>query len=136
MGVLAKGVSAESCQCHAEDHKECPKTLDPAVHWALRAPQPGETHIFAKTPSKNRLLLVAENDRSLGVAPVLLWLKSCWAFLLGWSAKGKPGCLHPSACLLRARSLPGWDDQRLPPSIDRRRAKYGLGEYGFKRRTQ
>ena len=41
-GVLAKGVSAES--------SVTPRILGPAAHLALRAPQPREAHILAKTP--------------------------------------------------------------------------------------
>ena len=36
--------------CHARRNTRNPRLLGPAVHLALRAPQPRETYIFAKTP--------------------------------------------------------------------------------------
>ena len=37
-------------QCHAQGNKGYPRMLGPAVHVALRAPQPREACVFAKTP--------------------------------------------------------------------------------------
>ena len=49
-GVLAKGVSAYSSVTHK-------KTKNPAVHLALRAPQPREAYMFAKKPFKKKPFL-------------------------------------------------------------------------------
>ena len=47
-GVLAKGGSAE-LNVMPNETKNYPTMLGPAVHWALRAPQPREAYIFAQT---------------------------------------------------------------------------------------
>ena len=36
--------------CHPQENKNYPRKLGPAVHLALRAPQPREANIFVKTP--------------------------------------------------------------------------------------
>ena len=51
-------------ECHAQGNKEYPRTLGPAVHLALRAPQPRKAYILQKPPSKNPLFLVSENRRA------------------------------------------------------------------------
>ena len=72
-GGFSKGVFCR-VQCHAQGNKKYPRILGPAVHLALRALQPREVYISAKTPFKNPLLLVPEETPSNPIHLVLLSL--------------------------------------------------------------
>ena len=50
-GVLAKGAS-ETPASRAQEDKPMLRDVAPAVHVALREPQPEEAHILRKPPSK------------------------------------------------------------------------------------
>ena len=47
-------------RCHGQGNKNYPRILGPAVHLALRAPQPREAYILAKKLSKSSLFLVPD----------------------------------------------------------------------------
>ena len=51
-------------QCHGQRDKKYPRILAPAVHLALRAPQPREAYIVQKPRSKNPLFLVLDLVRA------------------------------------------------------------------------
>ena len=58
-GVLANG-GFFGVQCRSQGNKKYPRTLGPAVHLALRAPQPTEAYILQNPPPENPLFLVPE----------------------------------------------------------------------------
>ena len=95
-GVLAKGVSVESVSW--PKNKKYLRILAPAVHLALRAPQPREAYILQKPPSKIPLFLVPD------VMSLDNHFSGC--ILFHHPCGTHPCCLPPTSRKLRLAKLP------------------------------